>query len=248
MFFFNSEFVNNSMDAAKSHLGQLGRWCEHFKDYLDQSNPDLNKEQSYELYKNIEAIGVVLMDTVNKFEDFPHLPSIKQDIRNYKNAMPTYHTPHTSPINSQINEISSQLSSLPSPSSQPSIVMRKRFKSQEVETSTLGDNAESIIIYSPNENTIATRRESNTVHTISSDEKTEQELRPTSNPTSYKSVQNDFIHENDFAENTGQEFSQQNASYQYQDEHSEPDSSQFYTEEPDFITNIYESQNSEMVS
>lgn len=110
--------MNPSLETAKTHLSQLGHWCEHFKEYLDQYEHELDQQKGYELFKNIEAIGVVLVDTMNKFPQYPQLDAIMYDIKKYKAAIPEYITPNTSQNTSQIAEISSQLASLPSPSSQ----------------------------------------------------------------------------------------------------------------------------------
>ena len=102
--------MDAAMDAARIHLYQLGHWCEQFKDYLDEYEPKLSEEQSYELFKNIEAIGNVLIDTVNKFPDYPHLEAINQDIKEYKDAVPSYSTPTESQNSCQVTEINSQFS------------------------------------------------------------------------------------------------------------------------------------------
>ena len=113
--------MDAAMDAARIHLYQLGHWCEQFKDYLDEFEPKLSEEQSYELFKNIEAIGIVLIDTVNKFPDYPHLEEIKQDIKEYKDAVPSYSTPTESQNSCQVTEINSQVSSTKSSSSQKNL-------------------------------------------------------------------------------------------------------------------------------
>ena len=113
--------MDAAMDAARIHLYQLGHWCEQFKDYLDENEPKLSEEQSYELFKNIEAIGFVLIDTVNKFPDYPHLEAIKQDIKEYKDAVPSYSTPTESQNSCQVTEINSQVSSTKSSSSQKNL-------------------------------------------------------------------------------------------------------------------------------
>ena len=75
------------LDPATLHLYQLGKWCENFRTYLDESEPKLTDKQQFELFKNIEAIGVILIDTVQQFPDYPHLDSIKKDISQYKSAI-----------------------------------------------------------------------------------------------------------------------------------------------------------------
>ena len=102
--------MDKAMDAARIHLYQLGHWCEEFKEYLDQTEPELNEEQSYELFKNIEAFGNVLLDTVNKFPDYPHLEAMRQDIKEYKDAVPSFSSPTVSQNSCKITEINSQLS------------------------------------------------------------------------------------------------------------------------------------------
>ena len=113
--------MDAAMDAARIHLYQLGHWCEQFKDYLDEYEQKLSEEQSYELFKNIEAIGFVLIDTVNKFPDYPHLEAMKQDIKEYKDAIPSYSTPTESQNSCKVTEINSQVSSTKSSSSQKSV-------------------------------------------------------------------------------------------------------------------------------
>ena len=104
--------MDGAMDAARIHLYQLGHWCEQFKEYLDEQEPELNEEQTFELFKNIEAFGTVLLDTVNKFPEYPHREAMEQDIREYKNAIPSFSTPNVSQTDSQtkITEINSQFS------------------------------------------------------------------------------------------------------------------------------------------
>ena len=84
--------MSSVSNKAKAHLGKLGKWCKNFKDYLDKEDPKLSDNQSYEVSKNIEAIGVVFMDTVNKFPKFPK-QSIKHDIDQYKATVSQYFTP-----------------------------------------------------------------------------------------------------------------------------------------------------------
>lgn len=102
--------MDAAMDAARIHLYQLGHWCEQFKDYIDEYEPKLSEEQSFELFKNIEAIGTVLLDTVDKFPDYPHLEAMKQDTKEFKEAVPSYSTPTESQNSCQITEINSQFS------------------------------------------------------------------------------------------------------------------------------------------
>ena len=67
-------------------------------------------------------------------------------------------------------------------------------------------------------NKIKTTKNSATIYSISSDEENQQESRPNSNPTN--------CHSSNLSHNI-----------LHQDEISEPDSNQFYNEEPSFITN-----------
>ena len=59
--------MDEALDGARTHLAQLGHWLEDLKLFLGANDGEFTDGQRYELFKNIQAIGCVLVDTVNIF-------------------------------------------------------------------------------------------------------------------------------------------------------------------------------------